>query len=338
MKLTLLLGILFAAAVIMAATGGAKAAGVSVKKTTFRGWAGAIRISNGVVEAVVVPEIGRIMLFQWVSRPESDPIFLNHDLAGKTAADVPTGTWANFGGDKLWPAPQSDWPKHAPQAWPPDGAFDGMPFQAEIVSNGVRLVGPWSKAFAARAIRTITMRPGQPRLYIAQEIEKEPSAPGAFPIGVWSITQTRPDGTIFLPLPAGADGQASYHMLGGDKLTPGWSVRGDLLVGMRDPKITIKVGSSGRQGWMASLYAGDVLFSEHYKYDPSGGYPDGGSTAEVYTNGGDLGYIEMEVLGPLANLAAGSVERYDVYWQLTRLPRTPADTDDACRLVKDAMK
>lgn len=338
MKTTLFLVISFAALALMAAIGGANANGsVTVRKISFRGWQGALRISNGLVEAVVVPQIGRIMQFQWIGQPGSNPIFVNGGLAGKVGADIPGDTWANFGGDKLWPSPQSDWPNYAPQAWPPDKAFDGQPFTAQEVADGVRLIGPWSEAFEARAVRTITMRPGEARLYIAQGIEKKAGAQRVFPVGVWNITQTRPDGTIFLPLPKGAEG-ADYHMLGGDKLTPGWSVVEGCLVGTRDPKTSIKVGSSARSGWIASLYAGDIVFSEHYEYDPGATYPDGGSTAEVYTNGGDLAYIEMEVMGPLTRLAGGATEKYDVYWQLARLPRTPSDRADACRLVRAAMR
>lgn len=343
MKSTLILGISFAAVALMATLGAGRAegAGVTVHRETFRGWPGSLRISNGIVEAVVVPQIGRIMLFQWVGQPDSDAIFVNSALAGKTGADFDSGTWANFGGDKLWPAPQSDWPRHTGSGWPPDRAFDGDPFQAEIVQDGVRLTGPWSKGFGARAVRTITMRPGEARLYIAQELERNGEASAsALPVGIWNITQTRGDATIFLPLGQGARGDAGYHMLPAqtDRLTPGWSVVDGLLVGTRDPKLNMKVGSTAGAGWMGSLYAGDILFSEHYTYHPGGSYPDSGSTTEIYTNGGDLSYIEMEIMAPLVPLGADETSRFDVSWELTRLPHAPRDQADAARVVRAAME
>src|SRR5947207_10963864 len=43
--------------------------------------------------------------------------------------------WGNFGGDKTWPAPQSDWPKLTSRAWPPPVAFDSMPRSEEHTSE-----------------------------------------------------------------------------------------------------------------------------------------------------------------------------------------------------------
>ena len=185
---------------------------VTVTRLTWHGWPGSLRLSNGIVEALVVPAIGRIMSFGFVGHPETSPIFVNKEWDGKTIADADPTTWAAFGGDKLWPSPQSEWPRHNVRAWPPDQTFDGDPETAQIVPGGVRLVTPGSVAFAARAMRTITMKPGQPRLYIAQALIKDPDAANppaplpprdGFPLGLWSITQTRGDGTVFLPLPTG---------------------------------------------------------------------------------------------------------------------------------------
>ena len=88
---------------------------------------------------------------------------------------------------------------------------------------------------------------------------------------------------------------------------------------------------------MASLYAGNVLFSEHFTYQPGAEYPDGGTPSEVFTSP-DPAYFEMELLGPLAPLTHGNKITHDVYWQLQRLPRAPQSRADAETLVKAAMK
>ena len=46
----------------------------------------------------------------------------------------------NFGGDKTWPAPQSDWPKLTPRPWPPPVAFDSLPVQATVDGFVVKLI------------------------------------------------------------------------------------------------------------------------------------------------------------------------------------------------------
>lgn len=346
---------------------------VTVTRLTWHGWTGSVRLSNGIVEAVVVPTIGRIMSFQFVGRPETSPIFVNKEWDGKTVADADPMTWAAFGGDKLWPSPQSEWPRHNVRGWPPDQTFDGDPEVAQIVPNGVRLTTPDSVAFAARATRTITMKPGEARLYIAQTLLKDPDAqnpPGSvemldavptpdapaasearnaaarqrrdgFPIGIWSITQTRGDGTVFLPPATGGQFPLGYLSLGdpGDvAAAPYFTAQAGLLRIARDPHKSHKIGAGSSAGWMASLYGGALLFSEHYPYQPGAAYPDGGVPAEVYTNGGATAYIEMELLGPLVSLTHGSKISHDIYWQLQRLPRVPRSAADAARLVTAAMR
>jgi len=341
---------------------------VTVTRLTWHGWPGAIRLSNGIVEAVVVPTIGRIMSFQFVGQPETSPIFINREWDGKTVADADPATWAAFGGDKLWPSPQSEWPRHNVRAWPPDQTFDGDPENAQVLPNGVRLTTPDSVAFAARATRTVTMKPGEARLYIAQTLIKDPDAanlpalagvadatPAApeaqaaaarqrrdgFPIGIWSITQTRGDETVFLPLATAGPFPRGYLSLGdpGDVLAaPYFKAQGGLLRIARDPTKSHKIGAGSSAGWMASLYGGACLFSEHYPYQAGAAYPDGGTPAEVYTNAGATAYIEMELLGPLVPLTHGEKLSHDIYWQLQRLPRAPKSVADAARLVTAAMQ
>lgn len=330
---------------------------VTVTRLTWHGWSGSVRLSNGIVEAVVVPTIGRIMSFQFVGHPETNPIFVNKEWESKTIADADPTTWAAFGGDKLWPSPQSEWPNHNVRGWPPDQTFDGDPEVAQIVPGGVRLITSDSVAFAARATRTVTMKPGEARLYIAQTLIKDPDAANpagfaevsdasrqkrdGFPIGIWSITQTRGDETVFLPLATGGPFPHGYLSLGdpGDApAAPYFTTQNGLLRIARDPGKSHKIGAGSSAGWMASLYGSTVLFSEHYPYQSGAAYPDGGTPAEVYTNAGTTAYIEMELLGPLVSLTHGSKISHDIYWQLQRLPRTPKSATDAGALVAAAIR
>ncbi len=103
---------------------------ITIQKQSYYGWDDALVMSNGVVEAVIVPSIGRVMQFRFVG--ESTGVFWeNAALAGKSVNPA-SNDWGNFGGDKSWPAPQSEWPKITPRAWPPPVAFDSMPCTATI--------------------------------------------------------------------------------------------------------------------------------------------------------------------------------------------------------------
>lgn len=317
---------------------------VTVTRLAYHRWPGALRLSNGLVEAIVVPQIGRIMAFQFVGHPETSPIFENKDWRGKTVADADPLTWATFGGDKLWPSPQSEWAKHNARAWPPDQAFDGDPENAQILPNGIRLVTPSSTAYAARATRTITLRPGQTSLYIAQTLDKDADAVDTrdgFPVGIWTVTQTRGDGTVFLPLSASGKFPAGFTSLSGPGTTetpPLFTPGGGLLKIRRDVKVPHKVGTDSSHTWIASLYSGRILFSEREPYLPGALYPDGGLPVEAYTNGGATAYIELELLGPLVPLMHGKRLAHNITWHLQRLPRAPKDSADARALVTAAMR
>lgn len=336
-----------------------KPVAVTVTRITWHGWPGAIRLSNGLVEAVVVPTIGRIMAFHFAGHPETDPLYSNSAWNGKTVADADSTTWATFGGDKLWPSPQADWLKHNVRAWPPDQTFDGDPEVAQLLPNGVRLVTSDSMAFAARATRTITLKAGEARLYIAQTLTKDPDALNpdtqptglteeqasrlrrdGFPIGIWSITQTRGDETVFMPLSTSGKFPGGYlPMESPGVVEPAalFTAQGGVLRIVRDTKKTHKVGTDSASGWLASLYAGTVLFSQHYPYQANSAYPDGGLDAETYTNDNPA-YIEMEMLGPLATLTHGNKISHNIYWQLQRLPSAPKSPSEAAALVTAAMR
>jgi len=297
------------------------------------------------------------MAFHFVGQPETDPLFVNKDWAGKTGADAGPGNWANFGGDKLWPSEQSNWPEYIAHTWPPDPAFDGLPQVLKSIPGGVQIATPSSTAFGAVATRAITLRPGEARLYISQTLSRTsvpspaagstPVADGSFaPIGIWSSTQTRPDGTVFLPLsrlsnfPTGVvtfDANSKpVDQIGA--MPTGWTLSPTMLVGRHDHSNSHKLGTDSRTGWMASLYNGNTVFSEHYQDQPNASFPDRGCRNEVYVDPDPTAYFEFEVLGPIQQLPAGQSLTYNIYWQLDRLKRTPKNDTDAATLIRAAVR
>ncbi len=79
--------------------------GVTIALVAYHGWSGSFTISNGAVEATVVPAIGRVMQFHFVR--EEDVFWENRSMDGQ-APDPASDKWDNFGGDKSWPSPQED--------------------------------------------------------------------------------------------------------------------------------------------------------------------------------------------------------------------------------------
>jgi len=77
-----------------------------------------------------------------------------------------------------------------------------------------------------------------------------------------------------------------------------------------------KAGIFNKQGWIAYSLKGD-LFVKKYDVIEGPQYPDYGCNVESYT---DENMLEMETLGPLANLApGGGAVEYVEHWSLHRV-------------------
>jgi hypothetical protein len=118
---------------------------VTITRANFHGWPDCYRLSNGKVEAVVVPAIGRVMQFGFVG--EEGVFWENRALDGQEADGQLTvwaaKDWVNFGGDKTWPAPEADWSLFTSRkGWRPPLAFDGWPADAQVSGGTLTLSTP----------------------------------------------------------------------------------------------------------------------------------------------------------------------------------------------------
>ena len=146
-----------------------KAPKVTVQQIEYHGWKDALGISNGQVEAIIVPSIGRVMQFRFVG--EEGVFWENPAVAGKPVNPA-AKDWSNFGGDKPWPAPQADWPKITPRAWPPPVGFDASVWEAKVNGDFVELISPVDPQYGIRAIRRIKLDPSRPAMTITTVFEK----------------------------------------------------------------------------------------------------------------------------------------------------------------------
>ena len=164
----------------------------------FRGWQ-ALVLRNRQLEAVVVPAIGRIVALRLLrdGARGADPFWL-HPKLGRDLAPDDNG-WINFGGDKAWPAPQSDWQRIAGRAWPPPVTFDARPYAAEVVgSSTVRMTSQVDPAYGMRVRRDIQLAGDE--MIVDTTYEKLAGAPVR--AAVWTITQlTSPDRIVRCLLP-----------------------------------------------------------------------------------------------------------------------------------------
>ena len=306
---------------------------VTIEKTEYKGWADAYRMSNGTVEVVVVPSVGRVMRYGFVGG--ANVLWENAAVAGKP---IPVGQWPNTGGDKIWPWPQDDWGKLLPNAWPPPAAADQLPHTAQIVGkDALRLtsgvVAPWG----FRIVREIRLAPTGTKVSFINRFEKteQDDAP---PVGVWTITQV--PATVWVmarlrtapTLPALPSG---YKSMSGDAAFKSVRVlpQGFLLV-ERNPATATKIGTNGD---ICATVQGDTLFTVHSAPDNVSLAYDAGERLQFYSHPDNTGippYIEMEMTSPKKALQKGETVTLKSEWELRRLPAAARNAEGVVAALK----
>jgi hypothetical protein len=277
----------------------------------FRGWK-ALVLRNSRLEAVVVPAIGRVVALRLLGGDEAaDPFWLHPRLSRELAPD--DEGWINFGGDKAWPAPQSDWKRIAGRSWPPPATFDARPYTATVRGSIVRIESEVDPGYGIRIRRDIELVRDQ--MFVDTTYTKETGP--TVRVAVWTITQLASPDRIFLFLPKRSTFPGGYRSLL-PAAPKDVALDGRLLSLARDPgQKTMLASDAEALVWLAR---GQGLFIQNVPRGPArpAEWP-GGAHAQVYTSpDGDQPYVELELLGSLEDLAAGGETSLKVRYQLQR--------------------
>ncbi len=300
---------------------------VSVARTFWHGWANCFLISNGKVEAILVPAIGRVMQLRLAGDVEG-AFWENRALDGQLHASATTQTnlyeWINFGGDKCWPAPQSDWSRQRKCPWPPPVGFDSSPMEAVAGRHSVVMTSPIDPDFGIQVTRRVELDAELPVMRIRTEYRKIDG--DAVKVGVWTITQMDDPERIFIPLRE--DSKMTYGFVGMLEAEPeGLQIESGLLSLLRHPVHCTKIGSDAS----SMVWVGQKLVVRMDAETGPGEYPDGGCLTQVYTNPDPFPYIELETLGPLSTMVSGDrIERTSTY---TIMPRSEETSEAEARKI-----
>jgi hypothetical protein len=325
-----------------------------IEKSNYRGWA-TYKLSNELVLLHVAPDIGgRVIQFQLGDHPF---FFVSDDLAGKVFPPEENGGgkggWKNYGGSKVWPAPQG-WETDAQWPGPPDPVLDGGRYRAEITANtpdgvAVTVTSPPDARTGIQFARTISLSPGSTRVRLEcamRNISLRPvrwaiwevtqldaadrSAPTRFNSDLWAYCPLNPRSLHakgFYPI----FGQATHPSFRADEQEGLLTVRFDYRVG--------KVGLDSNAGWLAVANGqSDHCFVAEFGYVPGAAYPDNASVefwlngagefivnGQAFTNAPDRKetpyLIEAEILSPLADLQPEQEYRFEINWFAARCPR-----------------
>jgi hypothetical protein len=277
----------------------------------------AITLKNVSAEVVIVPAAGRILSFRLCKRNQcgENPIWNNPQLGSSLKPD--DEGWTNYGGDKSWPAPQSDWSKITGKGWPPPTGFDHMPFTAEIENGIVTLTSPIDPSYGIRVHRIIALDATKPVLHVTTMYEKVQGEPVS--VSVWTITQLNSPERGYILLPENGKIPGGYTKPAHDSPNAPYpfeniTVDGRLLSFTRDPKIKRKLGSDGdKLLWLGKTQT--LLIEQTTTNPPGAPYPDD-SHSQIYTNPDELPYVEFELFAPLENLKSGTSTRLEATYTL----------------------
>ncbi len=304
----------------------------AISKTTYQNRP-AYKLTNGAVDAIVIPEIGRIMSFGKIGGPNL--------IWNAQSEQLVKNGWKNYGGDKTWLAPQENWPSvNGSKSWPPDVALDGSPQKADVLSGGkLQLTTPVSPT-GIRIIRTMYFDDNG-EFVIEQTARKESGAP--VKASIWSVTQVVPGQAVFVAVNPDSPYKDSVYRFKNQKAQSIELAKPNLARIQMQPNGEIgKVGFDTKIAAIAAVRDGVAWVQKAPR--PDGDYPDApdenssGFPTETYLYGNPkMYYQELEFLGPLQNYYVGTSWTHTVRWSLHNLPSTDVDAPEVTAAIESLL-
>lgn len=312
----------------------------SLTRELYCGWQ-ALRLSNGMVDLYIVPEIGgRIIQLGFGGHEFFYVNPRHHGQVYSPDENSPAAGWKNYGGSKVWPAPQG-WSGREAWPGPPDPVLDGGAYSWRAAeetarSAAVHLESPPDAYTGLTFSREIRIFENSPTIQITHEMRNNSTRRVRW--AIWQVTQH----AASRPLEIHACARRARQIYG-DK--PFEHAQFDADDGGRLWKLeyanqVAKFALEMEQGRIAGMSSGVALIEE-FPLFPGRRYPDG-AQAEVWVNGsgaytittgegqtrrvdmsaepdGRHAFVETEILSPLVDLAPGEAYVFPVTWRLARV-------------------
>lgn len=315
-------------------------------KSDISGWK-SIQMENDLISLQVVPAIGgRVLQYKL---GDYEFFYVNKNLYKKSPPLSGLGegnAWLNYGGDKLWLAPQG-WDNDQQWPGPPDSTLDGQSYALEIINpNIIRLTSKEDHRSGVQLSRTIKLFDGTTRVSIDATMKNIDTKPRRW--GIWDHTQFNASNRhgegynqhfwAYCPLNKNSIFPNGYEVLHG--LTNNISYKPDYNSSMMKVQYKHNVGKIGidcSAGWIATINAEDgYVFVHRFEYEQYKPYPDN-SSVTIWMNG--LGKInawgkiiqmpehpkdnpfvlESEIISPYATIKPGQEYSFHYDWYSARI-------------------
>ncbi|MDE3178894.1 MAG: DUF4380 domain-containing protein [Acidobacteriota bacterium] len=317
----------------------------------YNGWK-AIRLANGIVDLFILPDLGGRIIQLRLGAQEF--FYVNPRHRGRLyppQENCSGAGWKNYGGSKVWPAPQG-WENKEQWPGPPDAILDAGPYTWRVLEASPHCSAIYLESLAdgytgLTFSREIRLFENVSAVHILHKIRNSSSRPVRW--AVWQVTQQAAASPLVVCTPA-----RRYRQLFGDKTFE--MVEVDTENGLWKLEYANQVAKfavDAEEGWLAVLKPREqVALVETFPLFPGAAYPDD-VAVEFWVNGrgtftippgriemsddpnGCDPFIETEILSPLAELDPGQDYSFPVTWRLAALPLPIVAKINSCALISE---
>ncbi len=291
---------------------------MDIDTITYAGWDDCVRLSHAQTELIITTQVGpRIIRYGFL---EGGNLF-HEAFQGQTEGE----TWRNYGGHRLWHAPEDTKRTYAP---------DNDPVTVEEFTDFVRLSQPTEALTGIQKTLEISLTVAGAR--VVHRLTNH----GVWGVRLapWALSVMAPGGVAVLPLPPrGAHGE---HLLPSNRLAvwpytdlsdPRWTWgRAYILLRQDTERGPQKIGAYTPDSWAAYAHPAGLFIKTFETLADANQYPDGGVNVEVFTN---QRMLEVETLGPLVELAPGASVEHVEHWALFPAVPLPQHDDDVLQHI-----
>jgi len=278
-------------------------------------------------------------------------LWVNNQLAGKPPTVTGVGendSWLNYGGSKIWPAPQG-WANDKFWPGPPDAVLDGSPHAGSILTSdgktaSVQVISQKDKRSGIQFTRRVKIFENAAHIGIDCEMKNIDSKPRRW--GIWQVTQHNTANRqalgydenvhVYCPINAKTQHPNGYIIIYGPNDNPEFTVQDGLMSAKYLHRVG-KIGLDCSAGWYALVNETyGYVFVERFDWQPNREYPDD-SSFELWTQGEGMiqAYgkdikmpdkleenpylLETEVLSPFATMKPGESASFHSDWYATKI-------------------
>lgn len=294
-------------------------------------WQTCYRASNGSVEMIVTGEVGpRVIRFGFTGQ---DNLLKEYP---EKANEIPGDEWVNFGGHRLWHAPEVSTRTYVP---------DNQPVTFEQHAGFGRFIQPIEAATGIQKEIDITLSPDRDHARLVHRLRNH--TVWDVELSVWALSVMAAGGTGVLPLPPRGEHPRDLQPLNTlaiwaytDISDPRWTWGRKYILLCQDPDTASdpeKIGAAVPDGWVGYVNKGN-FFLKTFDHISGASYPDLGSSVELFAN---RTMLEVETLGPLTTIPPGGMVEHVEEWYLfdeVHAPHDDAEVDAQIALLVQGVK